>query len=261
MGFLKGKRALISGVASKRSIAWGIAQSMHREGAELAFTYQGDRLKGRVVDFAAECGSDIVLPCNVESDSEIADTFSQLGEHWDSLDTLVHSIAFAPADQLEGDFLDSISREGFRIAHDISSYSFAAMAKQARPMMAGRDASLITMTYLGAVQALPNYNVMGLAKASLEANTRYLANSLGPEGIRVNAISAGPLRTLAAAGIANFRKLLDYVETTAPLRRNVTIGQVGDTAAFLASDLSAGITGQVIYVDSGFNMVGMPNPD
>ncbi len=261
MGFLKGKRALISGVASKRSIAWGIAQSMHREGAELAFTYQGDRLKDRVVDFAAECGSDIVLPCNVESDGEIADTFSQLGEHWDSLDTLVHSIAFAPGDQLEGDFLDNISREGFRIAHDISSYSFAAMAKQARPMMEGRDGSLITMTYLGAVQALPNYNVMGLAKASLEANTRYLANSLGPQGIRVNAISAGPLRTLAAAGIANFRKLLDYVETTAPLRRNVTIQQVGDTAAFLASDLSAGITGQVIYVDSGFNMVGMPNPD
>ena len=261
MGFLKGKRALISGVASKRSIAWGIAQSMHREGAELAFTYQGERLKDRVVGFAAECGSDIVLPCDVENDDQIAATFSQLRQHWDSLDVLVHSIAFAPGDQLEGDFLDSITREGFRIAHDISSYSFAAMAKQARPMMAGRNGSLITMTYLGAVQALPNYNVMGLAKASLEANTRYLASSLGPEGIRVNAISAGPLRTLAAAGIADFRKLLGYVETTAPLRRNVTIEQVGDTAAFLASDLSAGITGQVIYVDSGFNMIGMPSPD
>jgi enoyl-[acyl-carrier protein] reductase I len=261
MGFLKGKRALISGVASKRSIAWGIAQSMHREGAELSFTYQGERLKDRVVGFAAECGSDIVLPCNVENDDEIADTFSQLGQHWDSLDILVHSIAFAPGDQLEGDFLDSITREGFRVAHDISSYSFAAMAKQARPMMAGRDGSLITMTYLGAVQALPNYNVMGLAKASLEANMRYLASSLGPDGIRVNAISAGPLRTLAAAGIADFRKLLGYVEKTAPLRRNVTIKQVGDTAAFLASDLSSGITGQVIYVDSGFNMIGMPSPD
>jgi enoyl-[acyl-carrier protein] reductase I len=261
MGFLKGKRALISGVASKRSIAWGIAQSMHREGAELSFTYQGERLKDRVVGFAAECGSDIVLPCNVENDDEIADTFSQLGQHWDSLDILVHSIAFAPGDQLEGDFLDSITREGFRVAHDISSYSFAAMAKQARPMMAGRDGSLITMTYLGAVQALPNYNVMGLAKASLEANMRYLASSLGPDGIRVNAISAGPLRTLAAAGIADFRKLLGYVEKTAPLRRNVTIEQVGDTAAFLASDLSSGITGQVIYVDSGFNMIGMPSPD
>lgn len=260
MGFLKGKRALISGVASKRSIAWGIAQSMHREGAELAFTYQGERLKDRVVGFAAECESDLVLPCNVENDDEIAATFSQLRQHWDSLDILVHSIAFAPGDQLEGDFLDSITREGFRIAHDISSYSFAAMAKQARPMMKGRDGSLITMTYLGAVQALPNYNVMGLAKASLEANTRYLASALGPDGIRVNAISAGPLRTLAAAGIADFRKLLAYVETTAPMRRNVTIEQVGDTAAFLASDLSAGITGQVIYVDSGFNMIGMPNP-
>ena len=261
MGFLKGKRALIAGVASKRSIAWGIAKSMHREGAELAFTYQGDRLKDRVIDMAAECDSSIVLPCNVESDSEIADTFSQLSEQWDYLDTLVHSIAFAPGDQLEGDFLDNITREGFRIAHDISSYSFAAMAKNAREMMDGRDGSMITLTYLGAVQALPNYNVMGLAKASLEANTRYLASSLGPRGIRVNAISAGPLRTLAAAGIADFRKLLDYVETTAPLRRNVTIEQVGDTAAFLASDLSAGITGQTIYVDSGFNTVGMPKPE
>ena len=260
MGFLEGKRALVSGVASKRSIAWGIAQSMRREGAELAFTYQGDRLKDRVAALAAECDSDIVLPCNVESDEEIAETFSQLGKHWDSLDTLVHSIAFAPGDQLDGDFLDNISREGFRVAHDISSYSFAAMAKQAKPMMEGRNGALITLSYLGAVQALPNYNVMGLAKASLEANTRYLASSLGPLGIRVNAISAGPLRTLAAAGIADFRKLLDYVENTAPLRRNVTIEQVGDTAAFLASDLSAGITGQTIYVDSGYNTVGMPTP-
>ncbi|MEM7207100.1 MAG: enoyl-ACP reductase [Pseudomonadota bacterium] len=260
MGFLNGKRALISGVASKRSIAWGIAQSMRREGAELAFTYQGDRLKDRVVDLAAECNSNIVLPCNVETDEEIAETFSGLRDHWDSMDIMVHSIAFAPGDQLEGDYLDNVSREGFRIAHDISSYSFAAMAKEARALMDGRDGAMITMSYLGAVQALPNYNVMGLAKASLEANTRYLANSLGPKGIRVNAISAGPLRTLAAAGIADFRKLLEYVEETAPLRRNVTIEQVGDTAAFLASDLSAGITGQVVYVDSGYNIVGMPTP-
>ena len=260
MGFLQGKRALIAGVASKRSIAWGIAQSMKREGAELAFTYQGDRLKDRVVSMAEDCGSDIVIPCDVESDDGISDAFSQLRERWDSLDIMVHSIAFAPGDQLEGDYLDSVSREGFRVAHDISSYSFAAMAKEAREMMEGRAGALLTLSYLGAVQALPNYNVMGLAKASLEANTRYIANSLGPKGIRVNAISAGPLRTLAAAGIADFRKLLDYVEEVAPLRRNVTIEQVGDTAAFLASDLAAGITGQVVYVDSGFNIVGMPEP-
>ena len=258
MGFLKGKRALIAGVASKRSIAWGIAQSMRREGAELAFTYQGDRLKERVESMAADCDSSIVIPCNVESDEEIAQSFAELGKHWDSMDIMVHSIAFAPGDQLDGDYLDNVNREGFRVAHDISSYSFAAMAREARSMMEGRDGSMITLTYLGAVQALPNYNVMGLAKASLEANTRYLANSLGPKGIRVNAISAGPLRTLAAAGIADFRKLLDYVEETAPLRRNVTIEQVGDTAAFLGSDLASGITGQTIYVDSGFNVIGMP---
>ena len=260
MGFLSGKRVLIAGVASKRSIAWGIAQSMQREGAELAFTYQGDRLKDRVMAMAAECDSDIVLPCNVESDNEINATFDQLSERWDHLDAIIHSIAFAPSDQLEGDYLENITREGFRVALDISAYSFTAMAKAARPMMQGRNASLITLTYLGAVQALPNYNVMGLAKASLEASTRYLANSLGPKGIRVNAISAGPLRTLAAAGIADFRKLLDYVETTAPMRKNITIEQVGDTAAFLASDMSSGITGQIIYVDNGYSIVGMPNP-
>ncbi|ACL72034.1 enoyl-ACP reductase FabI [Thioalkalivibrio sulfidiphilus] len=257
MGFLTGKRALIVGVASNRSIAYGIAQAMKREGAELAFTYQNERLKERVEKFAAEFDSDIVVPCNVESDQEVEAVFEHLDNYWDSLDVLVHSVAFAPKEELEGDFLDNITRDGFRIAHDISSYSLAALAKAGRHMMKDRNASIITLSYLGAVRAMPSYNVMGLAKASLEANVRYLAYTLGPEGTRVNAISAGPIRTLAAAGIGDFRKILDHVEKNAPLRRNVTIEDVGNTGAFLASDLSSGITGEVLYVDSGYNIIGL----
>lgn len=257
MGFLNGKRALIVGLASKRSIAWGIAQAMRREGTELAFTYQNEKLKGRVEKLAAECDSAITLPCDVGSDEEIEAVFAQLGTHWDALDILVHSVAYAPADQLAGDYLDCVNREGFRIAHDISSYSFAALAKAGRSMMQGRNGALLTLSYLGAVQTVPNYNVMGVAKASLEANVRYLAQSLGPEGIRVNAISAGPIRTLAASGISNFRKMLDQFASNAPIRRNVTIEDVGNTAAFLCSDLAAGITAEITYVDGGFNSVGM----
>ncbi len=257
MGILDGKRALIVGVASKRSIAWGIAEAMHREGAELAFTYQNDRLKERVEGFAEACNSDIVLPCDVSSDEEIDAVFSALADKWDGIDCIVHAVAFASADQLDGDYLEAVTREGFQTAHDISSYSFAALAKAARSQL-NKGASLITLTYLGAERAMPNYNVMGLAKASLEANTRFMANSLGPEGVRVNAISAGPIRTLAASGIGNFKKLLGHVASVAPLRDNVTIEQVGNTAAFLASGMSSGITGQVIYVDGGFNVVAMP---
>jgi len=257
MGFLAGKRALIVGVASNRSIAWGIAQAMHREGAELAFTYQNDKLRPRAEKMAAELGSSIVLPCEVESDAEIAAVFEALQTAWDGLDIVVHSVAYAPREALEGDFLESVDRENFRIAHDISSYSFAALAKGARPLMKGRRGALIAMTYLGGVRAVPNYNVMGLAKASLDANVRYLAQALGPEGIRVNAISAGPIRTLAASGIKNFRKMLDAFEHTAPLRRCVTIEDVGNAAAFLCSDLAAGITGEILYVDGGFNTVAL----
>ena len=261
MGFLAGKRALIVGVASKRSIAWGIAQAMKREGAELAFSYQNDRLKDRVDGLADEVGTTFNAPCSVDDDSEIDALFEELGRHWgDGFDILVHSVAYAPKEQLEGDFLDNITRDGFRQAHDISSYSFAALAKKARPLMKGRNGALLALSYLGGVRTMPNYNVMGLAKASLEANTRYLAYTLGPEGIRVNAISAGPLRTLAAAGIGDFRKLLDYVQGAAPLRRNITIEEVGNVAAFLCSDLASGVTGEITYVDSGFNIVAMPNP-
>ncbi|MDZ7622358.1 MAG: enoyl-ACP reductase [Candidatus Competibacteraceae bacterium] len=257
MGFLAGKRALIVGVASNRSIAWGIAQAMHREGAELAFTYQNDKLRPRAEKMATELGSSIVLPCEVESDAEIAAVFEALQTAWDGLDIVVHSVAYAPREALEGDFLESVDRENFRIAHDISSYSFAALAKAARPLMQGRRGALITMTYLGGVRAVPNYNVMGLAKASLDAGVRYLAQALGPEGIRVNAISAGPIRTLAASGIKNFRKMLDTFEHAAPLRRCVTIEDVGNAAAFLCSDLAAGITGEIVYVDGGFNTVAL----
>ncbi len=256
-GFMNGKRALICGLASQRSIAWGIAQAFRREGAELAFSYQGEKLKGRVEDMAAELGSDLVFPCDVADDAQIDEMYAELGKHWDGLDCMVHSIGFAPREQLEGNFIDAVTREGFRIAHDISSYSLAALAKGARPMMNGRNGSILTLTYLGAVRALPSYNVMGLAKASLEANVRFLAFDLGVEGIRVNAISAGPIKTLAAAGISGLRKMLDHCEDTAPLKRNVTIDEVGNTAAFLCSDLASGITGEIIYVDSGYNIVGM----
>lgn len=257
MGFLAGKKALIVGVASKRSIAWGIAQAMREQGAALAFTFQNERLQERVVGLAADVDSTITLPCDVEDDAAIEDVFKSLSATWDGLDILVHSVAYAPGDQLQGDFAQVVNRDGFRIAHDVSSYSFAALAKQARPMMQGRSAAMLTLSYLGAQRAMPNYNVMGVAKASLEATTRYLAYALGPEGIRANAISAGPIRTLAAAGIGNFRKMLDHVEATAPLRRNVSIQEVGNAAAFLCSDLASGITGEVIYVDAGFNTVAM----
>lgn len=257
MGFLHGKRALIIGIASERSIASGIAEAMHREGAELAFSYQNERLRDRVEKAARELGSDIVLPCDVASDSEINALMQTLEQRWGRLDILVHSVGFAPREAIQGDFLDSISRENFAIAHDISSYSLAALAKAARPLLRGHDSAILTLTYLGALRALANYNVMGLAKASLEANVRYLARCLGPEGVRVNAISAGPIKTLAAAGVGNLRKMLDHVEQNAPLRRNVTIEQVGNVAAFLCSDLAAGITGEITYVDSGFSTLGM----
>jgi enoyl-[acyl-carrier protein] reductase I len=261
MGFLSGKRALIFGVASTRSIAWGIAQAMHREGCELAFTYQNERLRERVEKLAGQLDSDIVIPCNVEDDNEIEAVFDHLDDYWDAFDILVHSIAFAPRELLEGDYLDNLTRDGFNTAHDVSSYSLAAIAKAGRHMMQNRDdASILTLSYLGAERTFPGYNVMGLAKASLEANVRYLAQNLGPEGIRVNAISAGPIKTLAASGIGGFGKLFEQVEQTAPLRRNVNIDDVGNTAAFLNSPLASGITGEVIYVDAGFHIVGLTNP-
>ena len=257
MGFLTGKRALIFGVASERSIAWGIAKAMHREGAEIAFTYQTEKLRPRVEKYAAELGSDIVLPCDVSSDEEVESVFSELDNYWNGFDILVHSIAFAPRNELEGVYLDAVTREGFLTAHEISSYSFAALAKAGRGMMAGRNGALLTLSYIGSVRSMPGYNVMGLAKASLEANVRYLAQSLGPEGIRVNAVSAGPIRTLAAAGIRGFKRMMDFYEKVVPLGRGVTIDEVGNVGAFLCSDLASGITGEVTYVDAGFNTVGI----
>lgn len=257
MGFLQGKRALIVGVASSRSIAWGIAQAMHREGAELAFTYQNEKLQSRVENAASECGSQIVLPCDLADDGQIASVFTALGERWDGIDIIVHSAAYAPREELEGDYVASTTRQGFLTAHEISSYSFTALAKAGRAMMAGRNGALLTLSYLGAERAVPNYNVMGLAKASLEANVRYMAQSLGPEGIRVNAISAGPIKTLAAAGISDFRKMLEHVAQQSPLKRNVTIEEVGNAGAFLCSDLASGISGEILYVDGGYNTVGM----
>jgi enoyl-[acyl-carrier protein] reductase I len=257
MGFLAGKRALIVGVASPRSIAWGIAEAMHEQGAELAFTYQTDKLKPRVESIAEATGSNIVIPCDVAFDQQIDDLFVELKKHWDHYDILVHSVGFAPREQLDGDYMDVVNREGFQIAHDISSYSFAALAKASLDMMEGRDGAMLTLTYLGSVRVLSGYNVMGLAKASLEANMRYMARSLGPRGIRVNAISAGPIKTLAAAGIAQFRKMLHHVEENAPLRRNITPKEVGNVAAFLCSDLASGVTGETTFVDSGYNILGM----
>src|SRR4249920_647612 len=255
MGFLSGKRALIVGIASQRSIATGIAEAMAREGAELAFTYQNEKLKSRVEDAAKEYGAKIVLPCDVGEDAQIDAVFAELGKHWDGFDILVHSVGFAPREALDGEFLAGLTRESFRIAHDISSYSLAALAKAARPMMKGRNGSILTLSYLGAERALANYNVMGLAKASLEANVRYMAATLGPEGTRVNAISAGPIKTLAAAGIGGFSKILSFVEKNAPLRRNVTIDEVGNVAAFYFSSLSSAITGEITYVVCGFSNV------
>lgn len=257
MGFLHRKRVLIVGIASRRSIAWGIAEAMHREGAELAFTYQNERLKDRVEEAAAEFGSNLVLECDVGIDAHIDRVFAELGQHWDGLDVLVHSVGFAPREALQGEFLDNLTRENFAVAHDISSYSLAALAKAARPLMTGRGGAILTLSYLGAERALPNYNVMGLAKASLEANVRYLAYNLGPEGTRVNAISAGPIKTLAASGVGNFRRILEQVDNVAPLRRGVTQEEVGNVAAFLCSDLASGVTGEVTHVDAGFNIVGL----
>ena len=255
MGFLTGKRILITGVLSNRSIAYGIARCCRREGAELAFSYVGERFKDRVGELASEFDSNAVFDMDVAQDEQIAATFGALRDRWGTLDGLVHSIGFAPRDAIAGDFLEGLSRESFRIAHDISAYSFPALAKAALPMMEGRPASLLTLTYLGAVRAVPNYNTMGLAKASLEASVRYLAASLGPRGIRVNGISAGPIKTLAAAGIKGFSKMLSAAEELAPLRRNVSIDDVGNVAAFLLSDLAAGVTAEITHVDAGYNAV------
>lgn len=257
MAFLKDKRALIVGVASERSIAWGIAQAMHRQGAEIALTYQTDKLKPRVEKYAAELGSDITLPLDLTSDEDIDNCFAELGKRWDGLDIIVHSAAFAPREELEGSYVDNVTRAGFAMAQDISAYSFAALAKAGRKMMQGRNGSLLTLSYLGAERALPNYNTMGPAKASLEANVRYMAYDLGGDGIRVNGISAGPIRTLAASGIGNFRKLLDLNAKASPLQRNVTIEEVGNTAAFLCSDLASGITGEIVHVDGGIHMIAL----
>jgi enoyl-[acyl-carrier protein] reductase I len=256
MGILSGKKALIVGVASKHSIAYGIAEAFAREGAELAFTYQNEKLQSRVEKFAEQWGSTITLPCDVASDEQIENVFTELNKHWDNIDIIIHAVGFAPAHELNGNYVDVTTREGFRIAHDISSYSFVALAKGARKMM-HEGSSLLTLSYLGAQRVLQNYNVMGLAKASLEANVRYMAASLGEEGIRVNAISAGPIKTLAASGIASFRRMLNENAKRAPLRRNVTTIEVGNAAAFLSSDLASGITGEILYVDAGANISGM----
>ncbi len=255
MAFLQDKKILITGLLSNRSIAYGIAKAASREGAQLAFTYQGEDIRERVIKLAAEFGTVPVLPCDVSKDDQIAALYAKLHSEWGGLDALLHSIAFAPREALKGSFLDGLTRDGFAMAHDISSYSFAAMAKGAAPLMAGKPGAMLTLTYLGAERTVPNYNVMGLAKASLEACVRYLASDLGPQGIRVNGISAGPIKTLAAAGIGGFGKILKFVEDNAPLRRNVTIEDVGNAAAFLLSDLAGGITGEITYVDCGFNTV------
>jgi enoyl-[acyl-carrier protein] reductase I len=260
MGFMNGKRALIVGVASERSIAWGIAQAMHAQGAELAFTYVNDKFKDRVVPLAESVGSKLVVPMDVTNDAEIEAAFASIKQAWGHLDIVVHAVAYAPREALAGGFVESTTREAFRVAHDVSSYSLTALAKAAQPLMAGRAGAILTLSYLGAVKSIPSYNVMGLAKASLEANVRFLAADLGPHNIRVNGISAGPIKTLAAAGIAGFRKMLSRVADVAPLRRNVTLEDVGNTAAFLCSDLANGITGEITYVDAGFSTVGMSFP-
>ena len=262
MGFLADKRILITGLLSKHSIAYGIAKACHREGARLAFTYQNERFLDRISKFAAEFDSTLVFQCDVAEDAQIDTLFADLATHWEGLDGLVHSIAFAPTESIEGDFLEGTSREAFRIAHEISSYSFPALAKAARPLLAkGSNPALLALTYLGAERTMPNYNTMGLAKASLEAATRYMAFCMGPQGVRVNAVSAGPIKTLAASGIGNFGKLLAYNAHHAPLRRNVTIEEVGNVAAFLLSDLASGVTGEITYVDGGLNTTALGNTD
>ena len=257
MGFLAGKRAFIVGVATDRSIAWGIARAMQREGAELAFSYPNDRLKERVEPLARSLGSQLTMQLDVTVDEQVDASFERLKREWGNLDIVVHAVAYAPGEALKGSFTANTSREAFRIAHDVSSYSFTALARGAQPMMTDRHGALLTLSYLGAIRSIPSYNVMGLAKASLEANVRFLAGDLGPQGTRVNAISAGPIKTLAAAGITGFRRMLSRVAEVAPLRRNVTLEDVGNAAAFLCSDLAAGITGEILYVDSGFSTVGM----
>ena len=259
MSFLKGKRALIVGLATDRSIAWGIAQAMHAQGAELAFAHI-ERMTDRVVPLAKQLGSDITFVMDVASDEQIAQGFAQLKSRWDGFDILVHAVAFAPREALTGNFIDATEREGFRVAHDISSYSLTALARASMPFMKGRAGSMVSLSYLGAMRSIPGYNVMGLAKASLEANVRFLAADLGAHGIRVNAISAGPIKTLSAAGIPGLRKMLAHVASTAPIRRNVTIDDVGNAAAFLCSDLAAGISGEILYVDGGYHTVGMSFP-
>jgi enoyl-[acyl-carrier protein] reductase I len=260
MGFLTGKRALIVGVATERSIAWGIAQAMHREGAELAFSYVNDKMKERVEPLAASLGSRLTMPLDVSVDQQCDEAFALIRREWGQIDIVVHAVAYAPREALTGTFLDATTREGFRVAHDVSSFSLTALAQRAQPLMAGRAGALLTLSYLGAVRSIPGYNVMGLAKASLEANVRFLAADLGPRGVRVNAISAGPIKTLAAAGIPGFRKMLSRVAEVAPMRRNVSLEDVGNAAAFLCSDLAAGITGEILYVDGGFSTVGMSFP-
>jgi enoyl-[acyl-carrier protein] reductase I len=260
MGFLSGKRALIVGVASDRSIAWGIAQAMHREGAELAFSYVNEKFKERVQPLAESLGSKLTMQLDVTNDAEIDSAFATIKQAWGSLDIVIHAVAYAPREALAGGFVESTSREAFKVAHDVSSYSLTALARAAQPLMAGRAGAILTLSYLGAVKSIPSYNVMGLAKASLEANVRFLAADMGPNNVRVNGISAGPIKTLAAAGIAGFRKMLSRVADVAPLRRNVTLEDVGNAAAFLCSDLANGITGEILYVDGGFNTVGMSFP-
>ncbi len=257
MGFMQGKRVLIVGLASNRSIAWGIAQAMFREGAELAFTFQNEKLQGRVEKMAGECNSDITIECDVSSDEQIENVFTELAKQWDGLDCIVHSVAYAPREALDGNYVDATTRENFLIAHDISSYSFLALAKAGRSMMQGRNGALLTLSYLGSERAITNYNVMGVAKASLDANVRYMAAALGPEGTRVNAISAGPIRTLAAAGINDFKSMLSKAADVAALKRNVSIEEVGNAAAFMCSDLASGITGEITFVDAGYNIMGI----
>ena len=261
MGFLAGKRAFIVGVATDRSIAWGIAQAMHREGAQLAFSYVNDKMRERVEPLAHSLGSRLTMPLDVTVDGQCAAAFELLKREWGELDIVVHAVAFAPREALTGSFVQATTREGFRIAHEVSSYSFTALAQCAHPLMAGRRGALLTLTYLGALRSIPGYNVMGLAKASLEANVRFLAADLGPQGIRVNGISAGPIKTLAAAGVGGFRSMLDYCEKNAPLNRLVTTEDVGNTALSLCSDLGSAVTGEVIHVDAGFSIMGMPSLD
>ena len=261
MAFLTGKKLLITGVLSNRSIAYGIAKACHAQGAELAFSYVGERFKDRITEFAADFDSKLIFDCDVGSDEQIAALFKDLSAHWPKFDGFVHAIGFAPREVIAGDFLEGISREGFKIAHDISAYSFPAMAKAALPYLNDKSA-LLTLSYLGAVRSLPNYNTMGLAKASLEASVRYMAESLGPKGMRVNGISAGPIKTLAASGIKDFGKILNAVAKASPIRRNVTIEDVGNVAAFLLSDLAGGVTAEITYVDGGFSQVvgGIADP-